>query len=346
MRTYLTRRVLQLIPLLFVISVILFALMYSIGDPLAIVMNVPRRPSGTQIEQASRRLGFDQPIYVQYIYWLVGNDWTFIDFDGDGDTDEEMHGTRRGILRGDLGTSLITRQAVATRIGERLGNTMLLMLPAYALILLISFTLGVISALRQYSLLDGILTTAAFVFYSMPIFLVALGMILLFAVAFRNWGLPHLPIAGMGRPGEERTLSTLLPYMIMPVLSIALVSSAAYMRYVRASVLEVINHDYVRTARSKGIGERRVLFVHVLRNAALPLITIIGLDVPFLLGGAIVTESIFAWPGMGMLFIESLERSDYPVLMAMLMFVALFVIVSQLITDLLYSLLDPRIRLS
>lgn len=345
MRTYFTRRMIQIIPLLFIISIILFALMYSIGDPLAIVMNVPRRPSGAQIEQASRRLGFDQPIYVQYLYWLVGNDWTYIDADGDGDTDEGVRGSRRGILRGDLGTSLITRQDVATRIGERLGNTLLLMLPAYGLILVISFTLGVVAALRQYSLLDDVLTTAAFIFYSMPIFLLALGMILLFAVAFRNWGLPHLPIAGMGRPGEARTIANLLPYMIMPVLSITLVSAAAYMRYVRASVLEVINQDYVRTARAKGVSERRVLFVHVLRNAALPLITIIGLDVPFLLGGAIVTESIFAWPGMGMLFIESLDRSDYPVLMAMLMFVALLVIVSQLITDLLYSVLDPRVRL-
>ncbi|MBE2266763.1 MAG: ABC transporter permease [Anaerolinea sp.] len=345
MNSYLVRRVLQAIPLLFVISVILFILMNSIGDPLAIVMNVPRRPSGEQLLQAQRRLGLDQPIYVQYVYWLIGNDWTYVDMDGDGTTDEQMRGTRRGILRGDLGTSMITRQPVAVRIGERLSNTLILMIPSYLLILIVSFTLGVIAALRQYSFLDNALTTVAFIFYSMPIFLIALAMIMIFAVAFRNWGLPALPIAGIGRPGEARTIANLLPYMVMPVLSLTLVSSAAYIRYVRASVLDVIHQDYVRTARSKGLPERRVLTRHVLRNAALPLVTLVGLDIPFLLGGAIVTESIFAWPGMGMLFIESLERSDYPVLMGMLMLLAVFVVLAQIVTDLLYHVVDPRVRL-
>jgi peptide/nickel transport system permease protein len=345
MGTYAIRRFLQALPLLFVISILLFGLMNSIGDPLAIVMNVPRRPSGDQLEQARRRMGLDQPIYMQYLYWLVGNDWTYIDQDGDGTFSEEAYGTRHGVLRGDLGTSMVTRQPVIDRIGERLVNTLILMIPAYALILLVSSVLGIISALKQYSLLDGVLTTVAFVFYSMPIFLISLGMILIFSVAARNAGLPYLPIAGMGQPGQPRTIGNLLPYMIMPVLSLTAVSAAAYMRYVRASVLEVINQDYVRTARSKGIGERRILFIHVLRNTALPLVTIIGLDLPFLLGGAIVTESIFAWPGMGRLFLESLDRSDYPVLMAMLMMLALFIVLSQLITDLLYSFLDPRVSL-
>jgi peptide/nickel transport system permease protein len=343
---YAARRILQAIPLLLIISMLLFALMYSIGDPLAIVMNVPRRPSGAQLEQARRRMGLDQPIYMQYLYWLIGNDWTYVDQNGDGTLDEQVRGARRGILRGDLGLSMVTRQPVAQRIGERLSNTLMLMVPSYLLILMVSFVLGIISALRQYSLLDDILTTVAFIFYSMPIFLISLGMILIFAVALRNAGLPHLPIAGMGQPGQPRTIATLLPYMIMPVLSLTLVSAAAYMRYVRGSVLETIHQDYVRTARAKGVPERRILFAHVLRNTALPLVTIIGLDLPFLLGGAIVTESIFAWPGMGMLFLESLDRSDYPVLMAMLMMLAVFIVLSQLITDLLYSFLDPRVRLS
>ncbi len=345
MRTYTLKRVLQAVPLLFVVSILLFALMYSIGDPLAILMNVPRRPSGAQLEQAQRRLGLDQPITTQYLYWLIGNDWTLIDIDGDGTTSEEMYGTRRGILRGDLGTSMVTRQPVQTRIGERLGNTLILMVPAYILTLMISFAVGTIAALRQYSFVDHLSTTVAFIFYSMPIFLIALGMIMVFAVAFRSWGLPSLPIAGMGRPGEPRTIQNLLPYMIMPVASIVLVSSAAYIRYVRASMLDVIHQDYIRTARAKGLPERLILTRHILRNTALPLVTIIALDLPFLVGGAIVVESIFAWPGMGMLFVESLDRSDYPVLMAMLMLLAVFVILSQLAADLLYSALDPRIRL-
>jgi len=346
MSSYFLKRSLQAVPLLFLISVILFLLMYSIGDPLAIVMNVPRRPSGDQLLQAQRRLGLDQPIYMQYVYWLVGNDWNYVDIDGDGTTNEQMRGTRRGILRGDLGASMVTRQPVPVRIGERLSNTLILMIPAYILILIVSFTLGVIAALRQYSFWDNALTTVAFIFYSMPIFLISLAMIMIFAVTFRNWGLPSLPIAGIGRPGEPRTIANLLPYMIMPVLSLTLVSSAAYIRYVRASVLDVINQDHVRTARAKGLPERRILIWHVLRNAALPLVTLVGLDVPFLLGGAIVTESIFAWPGMGMLFIESLERSDYPVLMGMLMLLALFVVVAQIVTDVLYRVVDPRVRLN
>ncbi len=346
MGKYAVRRIIQSIPLLFIISILLFGLMYSIGDPLAIAMNVPRRPSGEQLEQARRRMGLDQPIYMQYLYWLIGNDWTYIDQDGDGTFNEEVYGSRRGILRGDLGVSMVTRQPVPQRIGERLVNTLILMIPAYIIILLVSFTLGIISALRQYSFVDDFLTTVAFIFYSMPIFLISLGMILVFSVAFRNAGLPYLPIAGMGQPGQPRTIANLLPFMVMPILSLTAVSAAAYMRYVRASVLEVMNQDYIRTARAKGVSERRILFVHMLRNTALPLVTIIGLDLPFLLGGAIVTESIFAWPGMGMLFLESLDRSDYPVLMAMLMMLAVFIVISQLVTDLLYSFLDPRVSLS
>jgi peptide/nickel transport system permease protein len=346
MGQYAVRRIVQSVPLLIAISMVLFVIMNTIGDPLAIVMSVPRPPSGQQLEQMRRRMGLDKPIHIQYLYWLIGNDWTNIDADGDGTTDENIRGQRKGILRGDLGTSLVTRQTVQDRIMDRLPNTLILMTSAYLVILPISFGLGIFSALRQYSVMDNVLTTFAFMFYSMPIFLSALGLIMIFSVTFRKWGLPHLPIAGMGPPGTKRTLFTLLPYMVLPVLSLAFVYAAAYMRYVRASVLEVMNQDYVRTARAKGVGERRILLVHVMKNAALPLVTIVGLDLPFLLGGAIVTESIFAWPGMGMLFLESLNRADYPVLMGILMLIAVLVVISQLATDLLYSLLDPRIRLS
>lgn len=346
MGQYAIRRIFQAVPLLFAISIVLFVIMNSIGDPLAIVMSVPRPPTGQQLEQMRRQMGLDQPIFVQYVYWLVGNDWTFVDADGDGDTDENVRGQRRGVLRGDLGTSLVTRQPVQQRIGDRLPNTVLLMTSAYLVILPVSFALGVFSALRRYTLADTVLTTLAFVVYSTPIFLSGLGLIMIFSVTFRKLGLPYLPIAGMGPPGGDRTLLTLLPYMVLPVMSLAFIYIAAYMRYVRASVLEVMNQDYVRTARAKGVSERRILLVHILKNAALPLITIVGLDLPFLVGGAIVTESIFAWPGMGMLFIESLDRADYPVLMGILMLIAILVVISQLVTDLLYSVLDPRVRLS
>jgi peptide/nickel transport system permease protein len=211
---------------------------------------------------------------------------------------------------------------------------------------LIALALGIFSALRKYTFWDNFLTTIAFIFYSMPVFFVSLGMIYVFAVNFRRWGLPYTPIAGMYEVGEPRTLGNLIRHMILPVTSLAIISSAFYSRYVRASVLEVMNRDYVRTARAKGLRESYVFGVHILKNAALPLITIVGLDLPFLLGGAIVTERIFAWPGMGLLFIESLGRSDYPVLMGILMFIAVAVVFFQLLTDVVYSLLDPRVRLT
>jgi peptide/nickel transport system permease protein len=343
---YLARRVVQAISLLFIISIILFFIMNSIGDPLAIQLSQSRPPTGEELAIMRRRMGLDKPIYMQYIFWMVGNDWTLIDADGDGDTDENVPGRRMGILRGDLGQSLITRQPAQVRIAERLPNTLILMLPMYALVLALALGLGIYSALRQYTWLDNVLTTLAFIFYSMPVFFVSLGMIYIFAVGFRNLGLPHTPITGMYEPGETPNLPSLLRHMILPVTSLALISAAGYMRFVRASVLEAMNRDYVRTARAKGLKERRIFALHVMKNAALPLVTLVGLDLPFLLGGAIVTESIFAWPGLGTLFIESLGRADYPVLMGLLMMIALAVVIFQILTDLLYSAIDPRIRLN
>jgi peptide/nickel transport system permease protein len=220
------------------------------------------------------------------------------------------------------------------------------MIPTYAIILVLALSLGVFSALRRYSAWDNLLTTAAFIFSSMPVFFVSLAMIYIFSVALHRWGLPSTPIAGMYEVGEARTLGNLLRHMILPVASLAIISAAGYSRYVRSSVLEVMNREYVRTARAKGLRETYVFGVHVLKNAALPLITIVGLDLPFLLGGAIVTERIYAWPGMGLLFIDSLGTADYPVLMGILMFIAVAVVACQLLTDLAYSLLDPRVRLA
>lgn len=343
MYKYVGRRLLQAVPQLFIISIVLFVIMNTIGDPFLIQISERTPPTGEQIEIMRRRIGLDRPIYIQYIYWVIGNDWTYIDADGDGDTDEEIRGRRMGILRGDLGLSLVTRQPVLERIGERIGNTLLLMIPMYIIMLAMSVSLGTIAAIKQYSLLDNVLTTVAYIFRSMPVFLLSIGMIFIFSVGFRKLGLPHTPIAGMYGPGAEHNVVNLVKSMILPVLSLSLVTMAGYMRYVRASILEVMNHDYVRTARAKGLSERRVFSVHILKNASLPLITLLGLSLPFILGGAVVTESIFAWPGMGLLFIESVNTSDFPVLMGMLMLIAVAVVVFQLLTDLLYSVLDPRI---
>jgi peptide/nickel transport system permease protein len=342
MTRYVIRRLLQAIPLLFLISVILFVLMRTASDPVA-TMGGRRVPRPEDRERLSRQLGLDQPIYLQYLYWLIGNDWTQIDLDGDGVA--ETLGEQKGVLRGEFGTSLVSRGKPAWDvIWERVPNTLLLMIPAEIVIILFSLVIGVFSALRQYSLADNVITAISFIGYSMPIFFVALVSMYLFAVQFKEWGLPSLPTVGMFDPKVGKTPSQVALHMVLPIFSIAFISIAGYSRYVRSQMLETVSQDYIRTARAKGLAERTVLFVHALKNASLPLVTIIGLDIPLLLAGALVTETIFAWPGMGRLFVDHVSRGDTPVIMGILMLVSVAVILFQLLTDITYAWLDPRIR--
>ena len=342
MTRYIIRRLLQAIPLLFIISVLLFVLMLNTGDPLA-TMGGRKVTRPEDRERLSRQLGLDQPIYKQYLYWLVGNDWVLIDMDGDGVG--ETPGTRKGVLRGDFGNSLVTRGKPASEIiMERLPNTLMLMIPAEIIVIIFSLAVGIYSALRQYSLADHVITTASFIGYSMPIFFIALLSMYIFWVKFKSWGLPYLPTVGMFDPKVGKTPAQVIWHMILPIFAMTVITAAGYSRYVRSQMLEVMGEDYVRTARAKGLPQQLVIRGHVLKNAALPLVTIIGLDVPLLLGGAVVTETIFAWPGMGRLFIDHLSRSDTPVVMGILMLIALAVVISQLVTDVLYAWLDPRIR--
>jgi peptide/nickel transport system permease protein len=348
MGRYIIRRLLQAIPLLFIISVILFVLSVKMGDPLATF-------GGRQViksedrKRLTRQLGLDKPLYVQYVVWLAGNDWMTMDVNGDGkpDVDENgklVYGTRKGVLRGDLGTSFVTKQPVIDMIKERLPNTLLLMLTSEVVILIFALVIGLASALRQYSIFDHTVTALSFIGYSMPIPLLALGLIYIFAVYFKRWGLPYFPTGGMFDPQAGPGWQQTLWHMVLPVTAISVISIAGYSRYVRGSMLEVIQQDYIRTARAKGLAERRVVFVHALKNAALPLVTVVGLDLPFLLAGAVVTETIFAWPGMGRLFYDHTTRSDFPVLMGIIMIISVAVVIFQIITDLTYTYLDPRIR--
>ena len=342
MTRYIIRRILQAIPLLFIISLILFLLMRSTGDPLA-MMGGRRATRPEDRERLARQLGLDKPLYVQYLYWLIGNDWTKIDMDGDGVA--ETPGDRRGVVRGEFGTSMVSRgRPVLEMIWERLPNTLILMIPAELIIILFSLAIGVYSALRQYSAVDHLVTALSFVGYSMPIFFIALVSMYIFAVNFKRWGLPYLPTVGMFDPQVGKTTGQVLLHMVLPILSMSVISIAGYSRYVRSQMLEVIGEDYIRTARAKGLPRRMVITGHALKNAALPLVTIVGLDIPLLLGGAVVTESIFAWPGMGRLFIDHVSRADTPVVMGILMLISVAVVVSQLVTDIVYAWLDPRIR--
>lgn len=341
MTRYIIRRLLQAIPLLFIVSVVIFVLMDSAADPLATMggRNVTRAEDRARL---TRQLGLDQPLHMQYLFWLIGNDWTTTDLDGDGVA--ETPGTRKGVLRGDFGTSLVERRPATAVILDRLPNTLLLMLAAEVMIICFALIIGVYSALHQYSLVDNMITALSFIFYSMPIFFIALGSIYVFAVNFEKWGLPYLPTNGMFDPQVGETPQQVAWHMALPVLSIALISMAAYSRYIRSTMLEVMNQDYIRTARSKGLKRRYIIWVHALKNASLPIVTLVGLDLPLLLAGALVTERIFAWPGMGRLFLDHVERGDVSVVMGILMLITLAVVVFQIITDIVYAWLDPRIR--
>lgn len=341
MGRYILRRLLQAIPLLLIISVILFILANEMGDPLA-SFGGRRRIRSEDRARLTRQLGLDKPILVQYVIWLAGNDWMGIDTDGDGIVD--ARGTRRGILRGDFGTSFTERRPVLEIIKERVGNTLLLMLTSELVILIFSLIIGIYSALRQYSVLDYVFTAFSFIGYSMPVFWLALILMYVFAVNFKRWGLPYFPTVGMYDLAVGPTLPQILWHLVLPVATISIISIAGYSRYVRAQMLEVINQDYIRTARAKGLPRRVVILKHALKNAALPLVTILGMDLPLLISGAVVTESIFAWPGMGRLFWDAAQDTDIPVLMGILVIISTLVVLFQIITDITYTFLDPRIR--
>jgi peptide/nickel transport system permease protein len=341
MTRYIIRRLLQAIPLLFIISLILFVLMQNMGDPLA-TMGGRRVTRAEDRIRLARQLGLDKPILVQYVYWLIGNDWAKTDLDGDGVA--ETPGSRKGVLRGDWGISLVNRQPVTKVIGERLSNTLLLMATAEVIIIVAALLIGIYSALHQYTAADNIITATTFVLYSMPVFFFALLAMYIFAVNFKKWGLPYLPTVGMFEPGAGQTTAQLAWHMILPVATLSFGFIAGYSRYIRSTMLETLGQDYVRTAKAKGLPHREVIYIHALKNAALPIVTLVALDLPFLLGGAIVTERIFGWPGMGRLFLDDVSRSDTAVVMGILMMIAVAVIIFQIIADVTYAWLDPRIR--
>jgi peptide/nickel transport system permease protein len=342
MTKYIIRRLLQAIPLLFIISLVLFLLMQASGDPVA---NMGGRTPPRPEDQARlrRQLGLDQPLLLQYVFWLVGNDWFQIDRDGDGVGD--TYGERLGVLRGDLGNSLASRRPATEVIMERLPDTLLLMVTAQIVIVIFSLIVGVYSALRQYSLWDNLMTGCSFVAFSMPVFFIGLCLLYIFAVQFKTWGLEFFEAnASAYKLDQGPLLLSLVKHMTLPVLTIAIISIAGYSRYIRSVMLEVLSSDYIRTARAKGLSDQRVLFIHALKNASLPLVTLIGLDLPLLLAGAVVTEQIYAWPGIGRMFVDSMSRSDFPVLMGILMMISVAVVAFQLLTDVVYTWLDPRIR--
>jgi peptide/nickel transport system permease protein len=247
------------------------------------------------------------------------------------------------VLQGDLGNSFFSKLPVGEMIAQRLPLTLELTITAEIFTLAIALTLGIISAVKQYSLLDNVITAFSFIGYSMPIFFIALGLILIFAVQFKAMGWPYMPTGA--DVWDPKNLGQLVRHLVLPVTALVIITTANYSRFIRSSILEVLGLDYIRTARAKGLTERAVLYKHALRNAALPVVTIIGLDIPALFAGALVTESIFAWPGMGRLFWEYAQRGDFPVVNGVLLVLSTMVVLFTIITDIVYTFVDPRIRL-
>lgn len=351
MGKYIVRRILQAIPLLIIVAVLVFLLLKAAGDPFAYIAQDPR---ATERDRAVLRAkyGLDDPLPLQFVHWLIGDDWYTrnieVTYTRGGETTTEVigsqQGVRKGVLRGDFGESIYYKRPVTTVISQRLPPTLILMGTSYLVTIVFALAIGMYAALRQYTLSDNVITAISFIFYSMPIFLTALILVNIFALQLRRMGLPHLPTGGMYDVRGDGSFDELLRHLILPVVSLATISIAGYSRYIRSTMLDVINSDYIRTARSKGLAERRVTFVHALKNASLPLVTLIGLDIPFLLGGAVITETIFSWPGMGYMYITALEQIDSPLLIAFVLMTAVAVVFFQLLTDITYSWLDPRIR--
>ncbi len=338
------RRLLQAVPMLFILSIGFFALVnLAPGGPLA-GQSGARQPRPGQAARLNRQFGLDQPLPAQYVTWLLGNDWQWVDADGDGF--KESRGVRRGILRGDFGVSFRSRQPVLSEIGQRLPNTLYLMGITLGVVALLAVPLGVLAAVRRYTKLDWLITSLSFVGQAIPDFWLGLILILVFYGWLKNpvSGAPLLPSGGMGTLDAPFAVGDRLKHLVLPVTMGAVGWVAWYSRFLRAGMLDVIGQDYMRTARAKGLSERQALFRHALKNALIPLITIFALDVPYIFAGSLYTELLFAWPGMGRLYYQAALDRDYPLLLAILILGTIIVIGANLLADLAYSWLDPRIH--
>lgn len=316
MSGFLLQRLMQAILLLLIVSMIGFAILHlAPGGPLS-QFAAGGEMNQEDLDRIIEQLGLNRPLPVQYAEWL----WR--------------------MLSGDWGLSYRDQQPVLHIIAGHLGPTLELMLTSTLLAMMIGAWIGIIGAVKRYSLFDSVATIGTMIALSIPTFWFGLVVIYVFSV-----GLGWLPSGNRFTIGDGSFLNR-LHHLVGPCIVLALVSTAVWSRYMRSSMLDVINQDFVRTARAKGVPERRILLQHVLRNALLPMITITGLHVPSLLSGALVTETVFTWPGMGRLFLDSISYRDYPVVMGILMFTAVMVLLGSLLADLLYGVADPRIARS
>jgi peptide/nickel transport system permease protein len=315
--TFLIRRTIQMGVLLVLISMLLFGLLQlAPGGPFDRLLADPK-VSPADIDRLNKLIGLDKPLHERYALWV----WNALRFDW-GASWQVSYG-----------------QPVGRVILERFPLTVQLMGISTLLSIAIAIPIGIYSAVRKYSLADYFVTAGSFFGISMPTFWFGLMLMIVFAV-----NLKVLPTTGVSTPGLESDVTDRIKHLIMPVAVLTLFNVAHWSRFMRSSMLEVLSLDYLRTARSKGLGEGAVILRHGVRNALIPVITILGLDVPVLFSGAVITETIFSWPGMGRLLVQSINASDWPIAQAIIMFTAFLVIVGNLFADVMYAVVDPRIR--
>ena len=316
MTRYILQRAVTVIPMLLAISVIAFTFInVAPGDPITAMITPDSRLSARDIEHLREGFGLNKPLPVRYVLWLGQ------------------------AVQGNLGYSYTTKGPVLARIGERIGPTLELMGVALLISTLLGIVMGVLAALKRYTFWDYFLSVTSLFGLSVPGFFFALVCLYLFVVR-----LGIFPAFGMSSGPDSHSLADNLYHLVLPGVALSLELVASFTRYARASMLEVLNADYLTTARAKGLPERVVLGRHAFRNALLPLITIAALRLPALLGGAVIIETMFQWPGMGLLSIQAIQQRDYPVLMGLTLMVSILVLLSNLLADILYAFADPRIR--
>ena len=314
MSKYILKRILIMIPVFFGMTALVFFLSnMTPGSPVD-AMITPEM-GVEDVELLKHEMGLDQPVIVQYVKWLGR------------------------MFQGNLGYSYRTSNLVIRDISERIGPTLTLMLTVLVVSVLIGVSLGVLAACKPFSIWDTLASGLSFLGSSLPGFFAALVLVYIFSV-----NLGWLPTGGMYTSVSNHNLADLAKHLVLPTVSMALSSCGNYIRQTRSAMLEVMGEEYIKMARAKGMRERTVLFGHALRNAMLPIVTTIGLSVPSLVGGAVIIEQIFGWPGMGTLMIMSVTYRDYPVIMGITMYITVAVLATNLIMDLLYAFLDPRIR--
>lgn len=305
MKTYIIKRLIQAVGVCLVISMISFFLLFLNTDPALLLL--PPEAEMEDIAIFKKQMGLDRPVIVQYFDFL-----------------------RKAALHGDFGESFVAKIPAISLIAQRIPATLKLAVAALIFVNLVAIPVGVIAAIRRYSILDNLATFAALVGQALPLYWFGIMLIIIFGV-WLGW----LPISG----------SHSLVHLILPAVTLGSWILPVNMRLVRSSMLEVLSQDYIRTARAKGIRERKVLYKHAFKNAAIPLVTVLGMQFGLLLGGAVVTETVFAWPGLGRLAVDSIRMGDYPVVQAIVVIFALCVIFANLAADILAALIDPRIRL-